>query len=145
MIQLINTIIVLLIWMTLLVMGFVVPSKQFLSVLGGESSFYTQISCLFVGCLAYTPTNIAMLTILSAFMGAWLAKRDEPISDQWRDALARGFLVFAGIFFASTYINKANVLDATQDTYIALASAVIFLGMAVGYDPSKVDGLLKKH
>jgi hypothetical protein len=137
-------------WTTLMTIGFTVDSSRLLSLVGDpDVDLLKQVVGLAFGVLCFTPSNVALVSVLSCYIGAELADVEadhskKSLARQWRLSIARGFLVFALTFFVGSWVDRNMLLQADQQDYFGLVSACAFLGLGVGYEPERIGQLLKR-
>jgi hypothetical protein len=110
--------------------------------------------------LTYTPTNVALLSVLAGFLGGCSSlllyedakpastavdESGKPLPDEERLAFLtenpvnsglRGFAIYL-TFLAGTVLGANQPFaTTTQDQYCRMAGAVAILAFAVGYDPT---------
>ena len=122
--------------------------------LGERSGWFVMAS------VSYTPTNVAMLSILAGFLGGCASlllygyrkgplgpiaaaetasieeERLEFLTEHPVSSALRGFGAFL-VFLAGTLVGSSQAFEATSlDQYCRMAGAVAVLAFAVGYDPT---------
>jgi hypothetical protein len=119
----------------------------------GPWSFFTALVC-------YSPTNMALLTLISGFLGgcvsnAMISSLEEDeikklssrriafLSESPLAATMRGFVgylcLIAGLYVAMDDPFK----DSTPGQYARLAGSLSLVAFVVGYDPSRIEGWLR--
>ena len=114
----------------------------------------------FRALICYSPTNMALLTLVSAFLGgcvsnAMVASMEEPelkrlpsrrfafLSENPLAATMRGFVAYlcliAGLYVAMDDPFK----DSTPGQYARLAGSLSLVAFVVGYDPTRIEGWLR--
>lgn len=119
----------------------------------GGWSFVAALFC-------YSPTNMALLTLLSGFLGGCVSNvvvttMDESereklpqrqllfLSEHPLSATMRGFVIYlclvAGLYVAMDDPFK----DSTPGQYARLAGSLSLVAFIVGYDPTRIEGWLR--
>jgi hypothetical protein len=114
----------------------------------------------FRALICYSPTNMALLTLASAFLGgcvsnAMVASMEEQelkrlpsrrfafLSENPLAATMRGFVAYlcliAGLYVAMDDPFK----DTTPAQYARLAGSLSLVAFVVGYDPTRIEGWLR--
>ncbi|MFM9960241.1 MAG: hypothetical protein ACKV2Q_03335 [Planctomycetaceae bacterium] len=122
-------------------------------VLPDAWSFFRALIC-------YSPTNMALLTLISAFLGGCVsnavvssmeesevkrmpARRVAFLSENPLAATMRGFVAYlcliAGLYVAMDDPFK----DGTPGQYARLAGSLSLVAFVVGYDPTRIEGWLR--
>ncbi len=137
------------------------PYRQQVNTVGGINLY-----ALVVVALTYTPTNVAFLAMLAGLiagcasmityqrieeMGLKVNSKNDPLIQQslmYRTespvaSMFRALVVYFG-FMAGILITSIEPFTVTTpEQYVRLAAAVSFFAFTVGYDPTKLAGLLK--
>jgi hypothetical protein len=142
-----------LLWVGLFAMGLLINSQPYRDSLGKH--FYIND---FMMCIAtYTPTNIALLCLIAAYIGGCASKliinsieskAEQPIniadktsshlymSESPLSSMLRGMVVYFA-YIAGVCIANANLFDApTLSAYVKSAGIVSLLSFIMGYDPT---------
>ena len=141
-------------FVALFTVGLVVDSVPFRTQL--NSSF--TLGALLAVMLTYTPSNVALLAMLSGFISGCsslithrptlaregspvnqsaLYRTESPIASMFRSLVA--YLAFMAGVLVTTI---APFTATTPEQYVRFAAAVSFFAFVVGYDPTKFQGLL---
>lgn len=125
--------------------------------IAGESS---QPWSFFVAVFCYTPTNMALLTLVAGFLGGCFSnvvvssmeeqdvqklppRRIAFMCENPLSATMRGFVIYlclvAGLYVAMDDPFK----DSTPGQYARLAGSLSLVAFIVGYDPSRIEGWLR--
>jgi hypothetical protein len=141
-------------WIILFGLGMLIDSQPFRDSLKDEFSMYA----FFMTVLTFTPTNIALLCIVSAFTGGCASllvvsraqkvievskeRDDDKIDSQIYmnenpfSSMLRGVLVFFA-FLAGVFVTSSPaILKPTAESYTQAAGIVSMLAFIVGYDPT---------
>jgi hypothetical protein len=140
-------------WIVLFSLGMLIDSSQYRTTLTTDFTWFKFIMTM----LTFTPSNIAILCLVSAFTGGCAsllvitkAKKvlglDEAnnakttsqiyMSENPFSSMLRGILVFFA-FLAGVFVTSSNALSApTAQAYTQAAGVVSMLAFLVGYDPS---------
>lgn len=147
-------------WVIVFGLGMLVDSKPFRDKVA--SSF--DPSAFFVCMMAYTPTNIFMLCMLSAIAGGCESRlvvsganklveengEKRPVTDSQVfqvenpfTSMLRGLIVYfsflAGVFVAGSTL----LLEPTPQGYTQAAGVISLLSFVVGYDPTVFSSFIK--
>lgn len=147
-------------WVIVFGLGMLVDSKPFRDKVA--SSF--DPSAFFVCMMAYTPTNIFMLCMVSAIAGGCASrlvvsgakklidengeKREVSDSEVYRvenpfTSMLRGLIVYfsflAGVFVAGSTL----LLEPTAQGYTQAAGVISLLSFVVGYDPTVFSSFIR--
>ncbi|MBS1747470.1 MAG: hypothetical protein JST21_14985 [Bacteroidetes bacterium] len=146
------------VWITLFSIGMVIDSSVFRNTLTSDFSWYKLSMTL----LTYTPSNIALLCLASAFIGGCssmlvITKISNANSDNETDdamntkilnnetpvnAMFQGILVYFA-FLAGVFITSSNaILKPTAESYTQAAGIVSMLAFLAGYDPTMFRSLM---
>jgi len=115
----------------------------------------------------YTPLNVALLTLVAGFAGGclsrmtyshWIPQGSEEASGIPTDTAAqralfmtespfastmRSFLIYLGVL-AGLYITTNGPFEKpTADQYVRFAGTISLLSFLVGYDPTRLQDLIK--
>jgi hypothetical protein len=114
----------------------------------------------FAAFLAFTPTNLVLLTLAAAFMGGTVSnviassledhervalppRRLAFLSEHPLAATMRGFVIYLCVI-AGLYIAMDDPFKETSPgQYARLAGSLSLAAFAVGYDPSRIEGFLR--
>jgi hypothetical protein len=143
-------------WMMIFGAGILVNSKPFRDKLAASFDWVVLLQTL----ATFTPTNVALLAVLSGFIGGCASlllygartsavmtsaesgklSLDEDrmnfLTENPVGSAVRGFAVYLA-FLAGTVLGANAPFDVTtQDQYIRMAGAVGIIAFAVGYDPT---------
>jgi hypothetical protein len=148
-----------LLWIAFFSLGLLVDSKPYRICVTEELDLYALLICIFT----YTPTNIAILCLTSAYIGGCASKlvmnniedavpavadNEKTISDIYRSELPMSSMV-RGIVIYFAYIAGVCIADAslfnepTQTAYIKSAGIISLLSFLVGYDPTIFHSFIK--
>lgn len=142
--------------------GLVIDSSVYRTQLNSTFNVWT----LFAVALTYTPTNVAFLALLAGLVAgcasmltylklealglklgakadplaqqSLLFRTESPVASMFR-SLVVYFAFMAGMLVATT----EPFIVTTPEQYVRLAAAVSFFSFAVGYDPTKLQGVLR--
>ncbi|HEY2726278.1 MAG TPA: hypothetical protein VGI61_03835 [Parafilimonas sp.] len=146
-------------WIVLFSLGMLIDSSQYRSTLTTNFTGFKFIMTM----LTFTPSNIAILCLVSAFTGGCASLLvitkaqkalglDEQIttksnsriymSENPFSSMLRGILVFFA-FLAGVFVTSSNALAApTAQAYTQAAGVVSMLAFLVGYDPTMFRTLI---
>ena len=120
----------------------------------------SQAWAFFVAMFCYSPTNMAMLTLVAGFLGGCVSNavlttmEDDELKKLPERRLAflcenplaatmRGFVIYlclvAGLYVAMDDPFK----DSTPGQYARLAGSLSLVAFVVGYDPTRIEGWLR--
>ncbi|SIO25661.1 hypothetical protein SAMN05444166_3281 [Singulisphaera sp. GP187] len=139
----------LVLWTFVFAVGIVFPSEPYRNALNGQGATLSNAMvlpylCLFL--LTYTPSNVAILCCISAWLGelglrtridgstsVGLFQRGDYIA-----AIMRGFLAYLAILTGFVVIGSGvNVFVApTPEGYVRLAAIVSLVGFLSGFNPA---------
>ncbi len=137
-----------------------IDSSQYRNTLTTDFTWFKFIMTM----LTFTPSNIAILCLVSAFTGGCasllvitkaqkvLGLDEQPnhnrsnsriyMSENPFSSMLRGILVFFA-FLAGVFVTSSNALSApTAQTYTQAAGIVSMLAFLVGYDPTMFRTLI---
>ena len=147
-------------WIVLFSLGMLIDSSQYRNTLTTDFTLFKFIMTM----LTFTPSNIAILCLVSAFTGGCAsllvitkaqkvlgldeheshAKSNSRIymSENPFSSMLRGILVFFA-FLAGVFVTSSDALSApTAQAYTQAAGVVSMLAFLVGYDPTMFRTLL---
>lgn len=149
----------LILWLGLFSLGMLIDSGQYRNTLNTDFTWFKFIMTI----LTFTPTNIAILCLVSSFTGGCAsiliirkAERVLGLTDESKkktnshiymnespfSSMLRGILVFFA-FLAGVFITSSNALSApTLQVYTQAAGVVSLLAFLVGYDPTMFNTLI---
>lgn len=155
----------ILLWLILFAIGIFVDSGPHRTAIQlGDGGLAAQAFHWVAAILAYTLTNVALLSINSAVLGAatrrleniFLARPMEPapLSYPYAAAALRGFFVYlmavSGLIFMVEGLFKSIVTSA--DAYIRISGGISMVAFLIGYSPelfarilSRLATLLEEH
>lgn len=146
-------------WVCIFGFGMLIDSKPYRDKVVSNLDINSFFMCL----LAYTPTNIFLLCMVSALAGgcashlvATGAKKTLKLDGQFEvtdshiyltenpfSAMLRGLVVFFS-FLAGVFISGSNlILQPTPQGYTQAAGVVSFMAFLVGYDPTIFSSFIK--
>jgi len=148
-----------LLWICFFSLGLLVDSKPFRLCVAEELDLYSLIICIFT----YTPTNIAILCLTSAYIGGCASKlvirnieQTLPDSADNEKTIAHAYMseppmcsMVRGIVIYFAYIAGVCITDAdlfnepTVTAYIKSAGIISLLSFLVGYDPTIFHSFIK--
>lgn len=152
----------LIIWVLLFTAGLTIDSGPYRTQV--NSALFSW-GAFFMVVLTYTPTNVAILSLLSGYVAGCASlithhryrEKAEKAGRLTKEALLehlmyrtespmasmfRGMVVYFG-FMAGILVTTVSPFTATTpEQYIRLAAAVSFFAFVVGYDPTKFSSLL---
>ena len=120
----------------------------------------SQAWAFFVAMFCYSPTNMAMLTLVAGFLGGCVSnavlttmeddelkklpeRRLAFLCENPLSATMRGFVIYlclvAGLYVAMDDPFK----DSTPGQYARLAGSLSLVAFVVGYDPTRIEGWLR--
>ncbi len=124
----------------LMLVGYCVPSDQFLSQIG-KVGFFETIRALVFSLACWTPTNLLLTTILACYISIALASRIRSeqidIPAVWTDASLRGVLVWFGALGGASWLDFQKVFTATNESYVRLWVLVVGAGLALSIPPKE--------
>ena len=142
-------------WLLTFGVGVLVSSQAYRDQLAKAFDWGSLVKAI----ITYTPTNVAILSVLAGFLGgcaSWLLYTDgaelmgdgEPsksgidserltfLTENPVNSGLRGFAIYL-TFLAGTVLGANQPFSSTtQDQYCRMAGAVGILAFAVGYDPT---------
>lgn len=146
-------------WIVLFSLGMLIDSSQYRNTLTTDFTLFKFIMTM----LTFTPSNIAILCLVSAFTGGCASllvitkaqkvlglddhdnrKSNSHIymSENPFSSMLRGILVFFA-FLAGVFVTSSNALSApTAQAYTQAAGVVSMLAFLVGYDPTMFRTLI---
>lgn len=147
-------------WIVFFTLGMLIDSSQYRATLSTNFRWFKFIMTM----LTFTPSNIAILCLVSAFTGGCSslliikkAQKALGLDDQTTtnksnsqifmnespfSSMLRGILVFFA-FLAGVFITSSNALTApTAQAYTQAAGVVSMLAFLVGYDPTMFRNLI---
>ncbi|MEO8852417.1 MAG: hypothetical protein ABI359_01470 [Ginsengibacter sp.] len=147
-------------WIIFFSLGMVIDSSIYRTTLTTDFTWFKFLMTL----LTYTPSNIAILCLVSSFTGGcasllvikkaqkMLGLTDQPknqvtskiiyMNESPFSSMIRGILVFFA-FLAGVFITSSNALIApTPQAYTQAAGIVSLLAFLVGYDPTMFNTLI---
>jgi hypothetical protein len=155
-------------WLILFSAGLVVSSQPYRAQL--ETSF--SLENFIVATLVYTPSNIALLSLLAGFIGGCMSKLigENEIKDRMAEALQannenlirnlerrksyliespmlsmfRGFLTYVGVISGILLLISSPFEITTSGQYVRIAGLVSGLAFLMGYDPTRFEELISK-
>jgi hypothetical protein len=142
-------------WLTMFSLGLLVNSQVYRMGVLHQFNWNDFIMSI----LTYTPTNIAMLSVIAAFAGgcasrmliAGVAKKTgSPAQDQETEktdsqlymaenpfgSMLRGLVVYFGYLAGVFIANSAPFSNVTQEQYAQSAGIVSLFAFVVGFDPT---------
>ncbi len=151
----VNNFLVVGLWLTLLVFGFTIHGRPYIDALNthlANQEFFYFFGDLAVGAFCFTPSNMFLVSVLSCFIGAELARRTEegeiPVEEHpnypllWKDALMRGFVCFFSVFFVIGWMDAQKLLNAGQEDYFKAVGMVVPVSLGAGFNPKKIPALI---
>lgn len=155
-------------WIILFSAGLVVSSQPYLNQLKVNFSMGSFI----IATLVYTPSNIALLSVLSGFIGGCIsrligvndienkilvareANNDALIKNLERRktfllehpimSMFRGFLTYIGVISGILLLIASPFEITSSEQYIRLAGLISGIAFIMGYDPTKFEELISK-
>jgi hypothetical protein len=147
-------------WIVFFSLGMLIDSSQYRNTLSTDFTLHKFIMTM----ITFTPSNIAILCLVSAFTGGCAsllvitkAKKTLGLDDELNhnktnsqiymsenpfSSMMRGILVFFA-FLAGVFITSSNALSApTAQAYTQAAGVVSMLAFIVGYDPTMFKTLI---
>lgn len=146
-------------WIVFFTLGMLIDSSQYRATLSTDFTWFKFIMTM----ITFTPSNIAILCLVSAFTGGCSsllvikkAQKAMGLDSQTTNktnsqifmnespfsSMLRGILVFFA-FLAGVFITSSNALTApTAQSYTQAAGVVSMLAFLVGYDPTMFSKLL---
>ena len=147
------------VWIMFFSLGMLIDSSQYRTPLLTRFNWYQ----FFMAVLTYTPTNIAILCLVSAFTGGCasllvISKAEKALgldkqsthktsshvymSESPFSSLLRGIVVFFA-FLGGVVVTSSTALSAPSfEAYIQAAGVVSMLSFVVGYDPTMFRALI---
>jgi hypothetical protein len=148
-----------LVWIILFSLGMLIDSTHYRDILKGDFN----LSAFMMTVLTFTPTNIAMLCLVSSFNGGCaslliIAKAEKALgfdkqnhtktsshiymSENPFSSMLRGIVVFFA-FLAGVFVTSSTALTTpTAQAYTQAAGIVSLLSFIVGYDPTMFRTLI---
>ena len=147
-------------WIVFFTLGMLIDSSQYRATLSTNFTWFKFVMTM----ITFTPSNIAILCLVSAFTGGCssllVIKKaqkalglDDPattnksnsqifMNESPFSSMLRGILVFFA-FLAGVFITSSNALTApTAQAYTQAAGVVSMLAFLVGYDPTMFRNLI---
>jgi len=148
------TFIAIAVWITVFLAGILVNSGPYRAqIADGKGGLVAWLIVLMV----YTPTNIAMLSLLMGLLGALgrcatLSADEESSKESEEDTInplisgvIRGFIVYLlTISGLLVILEETPLTPATPEPYIRLASIISITSFIVGYNPKYFGKLLNR-
>jgi hypothetical protein len=148
------TFIVIAVWIIVFLGGILVDSSPYRTqIASGQGGLLSWLIVL----LVYTPTNIAMLSLLMGLLGALgrcatLSADKESSKESERDTInpflsgvIRGFIVYLLTISGLLVVLAEPTLSPTgPEPYIRLASIISIVSFIVGYNPKYFGKLLNR-
>ncbi len=148
------------VWIVFFTLGMLIDSSQYRATLSTNFTWFKFVMTM----ITFTPSNIAILCLVSAFTGGCssllVIKKaqkalglDDPattnksnsqifMNESPFSSMLRGILVFFA-FLAGIFITSSNALTApTAQAYTQAAGVVSMLAFLVGYDPTMFRNLI---
>ena len=148
------------VWIVFFTLGMLIDSSQYRATLSTNFTWFKFVMTM----ITFTPSNIAILCLVSAFTGGCssllVIKKaqkalglDDPattnksnsqifMNESPFSSMLRGILVFFA-FLAGVFITSSNALTApTAQAYTQAAGVVSMLAFLVGYDPTMFRNLI---
>jgi hypothetical protein len=154
------TVLVVAVWIFVFLAGILVNSAPYRARISqglGGGGFGQLLKVWLVVFLVYTPTNVAILSLLMGLLGALgrcatLSVDEESDQESERDTInpylsgvLRGFIVYlltiAGLIVV---LEQAPLSPTGPEQYIRLASVISVTGFIVGYNPKYFGKLLNR-
>lgn len=136
-----NSAVILIVAFTLVV-GYFISAKSFMACCGTVGAFYSAMYFL-TACAAFSPVNLLILSIVSAYTGAEVNDKTIEYSEQWRLAIGRGLIVWVATMAAQGWLDMQKVLDGDQESWFKLALVVMSAALVVGMEPARIAGMLR--
>ena len=140
------------VWIAVFLAGILVNSGPYRTqIANGEGGFITWLIVL----LVYTPTNIAILSLLMGLLGALGRRATLSVDEEAREeseedtinpfisGVIRGFIVYLLVISGLLVVLEEAPLSPTgPEPYIRLASIISISSFIVGYNPKYFGKLL---
>ena len=147
-------------WIIFFSLGMLIDSSPYRKPLLTEFNWYN----FFMAVITFTPTNIAILCLISAFTGGCasllvIRKAEKALgldkqsaahksnsriymSESPFSSMLRGIVVFFAFLAGVVVTSSTALLEPTQGGYIQAAGVVSMLAFIVGYDPTMFRTLI---
>lgn len=146
------TIIIITLWIVLFVAGIIVDSSPYRAKLTSQApdaKSQGRIVDWIIVLLVYTPTNVALLSLLTGLLGALgrratlhVVTREEdeefPVDpiNPYLSGLIRGFIVYLLVISGMIIIlDTPPISPQTPNQYVRLASVISVVSFIVSYNP----------
>lgn len=155
-------------WIALFSIGLLVDSSPYRkAITAGAPTFSNLLHAAFI----YTPTNVAMLCVLSALIGGCSSRvqtlkglgrrigkareegdtekverlelRADYLHEQPMHSMLRGFLVYIVSVSGMLLITSEPFAAPTAEQFTRLAGLLSTLSFALGYDPTRLEDLVQ--
>jgi hypothetical protein len=157
----------LLFWFALFAGGTLIATKPFIDSLSTTASMLEFAGDCAVIVMFWTITNVGILSILAAMLGAFgqrthfasplatagmLGTLAQPSTDanprelftHYASAIMRGFGVYTLVLSGLLVLATDAIVAPSQGQYVRLAGMVSVISFYAGYDPEMLAGLLKR-
>lgn len=154
-------------WFALFAGGTLIATKPFIDAAANMSNPFNTAGNWCVIVLFWTITNVGILSMLAAILGAFgqrtrfaspirmsglLGTPAQPSTDasprelftHYASAIMRGFGVYTLVLSGLLVLATDAIVSPTQGQYVRLAGMVSVISFYAGYDPEMLAGLLKR-
>jgi hypothetical protein len=154
-------------WVALFAVGMLVDSKPYRDAIAAGSVTLSNVAnALFI----YTPTNVAMLSVLAALIGGCSSRvqtleglkrridqaratgdtdrverlelRRDYLHEQPMHSMLRGFVVYIASVSGMMLITSEPFATPSAEQFTRLAGLLSTLSFAIGYDPTRLEDLV---
>jgi len=154
------------VWFLLFAGGILVGTKPYISTLSAATAVSEVVGAALVILLFWTITNVGILSILAATLGAFgrrtrftrrvaLHGMDIPgdvkekqdrraVTIHCASAVMRGFGVYALVLSGLLVLATEALVAPTQGQYVRMASMISVVSFYAGYDPEMFAGFLDR-
>ncbi len=162
-------VIALLLWIVLFSAGLLMDSSPYRTrIVNGPFTMRDFTAAI----LLYTPSNVALLSVVSGFLGGCASKLAGPgdvvaklelaqskgdqraardlerrmmyLSESPATSMLRGFLVYIGVISGILLLISDPFKDPTAEQFIRTAGLVSAIAFVMGYDPTRFEEMIAK-
>ncbi|MCI0361098.1 MAG: hypothetical protein L0211_21675 [Planctomycetaceae bacterium] len=157
----------LLLWFALFAGGTLIATQPFIDSVARTTNAFEAAGYSVIIILFWTITNVGILSMLAAVLGAFgqrtrfaspiagrglLGTPAQPSTDanprelftHYASAIMRGFGVYTLVLSGLLVLATDAIVAPTQGQYVRLAGMVSVISFYAGYDPEMLAGLLKR-
>lgn len=164
----------MMVWLSLFAAGLLLDSKPYRKAIEGALKANQPVSAehVLLAALLFTPTNVALLSVLAGFLGGCasvlndrnllqhemqqaqaggdaarasrLERRIRFMGESPIVSMMRGFVVYLAIISGIFLVISNPFENPTMDQFIRLAGLFSVVAFMMGYDPTRFEELLEK-